>query len=81
MPIINAKPAARKIDLPLATTTIATLDEYCAFLGGATDRSYIVEQALLKVFEGDREFKVHQRSSKGKNGTPVALDPAPGPTL
>ena len=38
-------------------TVLDPLDAYCKYLGGATDRSYVIVEAVRQVIERDRGFQ------------------------
>ena len=61
------KPTMRNLTVSLPEEELATLDEYCRFLGGATDRTYVIAEALRQVIGRDKRFKNGQAA-----GTPAA---------
>ena len=61
------KPTMRNLTVSLPEEELATLDEYCRFLGGATDRTYVIAEALRQVIGRDKRFKNGQ-----VHGTPGA---------
>jgi hypothetical protein len=56
----KVKPVTRTVTICLPEDEIAALDEYCRFLGGATDRTYVIAEALRQVIRRDRRFKNRQ---------------------
>ncbi len=47
----------RKLSITLDQTLLQDVDELATFLGGATDRAYIVEQALRRIIDEHRGFQ------------------------
>jgi metal-responsive CopG/Arc/MetJ family transcriptional regulator len=47
----------RKVSITLDQTLLQDVDDLAAFLGAATDRTYIVEQALRRIIAEHREFQ------------------------
>ena len=47
----------RKLSVTLDQTLLQGVDELVAFLGGATDRAYIVEQALRRIIAERKVFQ------------------------
>ena len=47
----------RKLSVTLDETLLQDVDELVAFLGGATDRAYIVEQALRRIIADHKAFQ------------------------
>ena len=58
----KVKPKMRTLTVSLPESELAALDEYCRFLGGDTDRTYIVSQALRQVISRDKRFKNGQEA-------------------
>ncbi len=54
----------RKLSVTLDETLLQEVDELAAFLGGATDRAYIVEQALRRIMAEHKAFQ-QWRSHRG----------------
>ncbi len=52
----------RKLSVTLDETLLQQVDELAMFLGGATDRAYIVEQALHRIIAEHKAF--HQWRSQ-----------------
>ena len=61
------KPSMRNLTVSLPEDELARLDEYCRFLGGATDRTYVISAALRQVIGRDKRFKNGHAA-----GTPAA---------
>ena len=61
MPAIKIAPKLveekKKVTLSLPVSLLNKLDLYARYLGGATDRFYIVEQVLSQFLEQDRDFQ------------------------
>ena len=51
------KPSMRNLTITLPEDDLARLDEYCQFLGGATDRTYVIGEALRQVIRRDKRFR------------------------
>lgn len=47
----------KKITISLPVGLLEKLDLYARYLGGATDRFYVMEQVLSQFLEQDREFQ------------------------
>jgi hypothetical protein len=47
----------RKLTLSLPVSLVERLDMYAKYLGGATDRSHVIEQVLTQFLEQDRDFR------------------------
>ncbi|MGQ0548184.1 MAG: hypothetical protein ACT4PY_00730 [Armatimonadota bacterium] len=47
----------RKLSITLEETLLKDVEELAAFLGGATDRAYIVEQALRRIVSEHKAFQ------------------------
>jgi metal-responsive CopG/Arc/MetJ family transcriptional regulator len=47
----------RKLSVTLDETLLQQVDELATFLGGATDRAYIVEQALRRIIGDHKAFQ------------------------
>ena len=62
------KPSMRNLTVSLPEDELARLDEYCRFLGGATDRTYVIAEALRQVIRRDRRFKNGQVTSAAAAG-------------
>ena len=45
------------VSLRLPAQLVHTVDQYAKFLGGSTDRTYIITQALEIILERDAEFQ------------------------
>lgn len=63
---IKAKPAVATeiLTVRVHKDTLELLDDYCRFLGGASDRTYVVGEALRLVIARDRRY----RKARGKAG-------------
>jgi metal-responsive CopG/Arc/MetJ family transcriptional regulator len=57
----------RKLSVSLDQALLQEVDELAAFLGGATDRAYVVEQALRRIITEHKAFQ-RWRSSRGHAG-------------
>ena len=67
-PILPKAPIRRrKLSITLDQTLLQDMDDLAAFLGGATDRTYIVEQALRRIVAEHKAFQ-HWRSQKDQAG-------------
>jgi len=64
----KVKPTMRNLTVSLPEDELAALDDYCRFLGGATDRTYVIAEALRQVIRRDKRFKNGQAA-----GTPAAV--------
>lgn len=66
---IKAKPAVATEVLAVRVhkDTLELLDGYCRFLGGASDRTYVVGEALRLVIARDRRYS--KARSKAGNST------------
>ena len=71
--------------LPVETETVsvriprpilADVDAYCAYLGGATDRTYLIIEAVREVIARDRRFQKAQRTGPTPAATPPVSAPA-----
>jgi len=47
----------RKLSVTLDETLLQQVDELATFLGGATDRAYLVEQALRRIIAEHKAFQ------------------------
>lgn len=47
----------KKLTLTLKAPLIEQVERYAAYLGGASDRSYVIEQVLEQFLEQDRGFQ------------------------
>jgi hypothetical protein len=47
----------RKLSMSLPASLVDRLDLYAKYLGGATDRYYVIEQVLAQFLEQDRGFQ------------------------
>jgi hypothetical protein len=70
---IQARPALEleTVSLRLPAQLVRTVDDYAKFLGGSTDRTYVITQALEITLERDAEFQKH-RASKHQPSAPSA---------
>ena len=61
---IQARPALEleTVSLRLPAQLVRTVDEYAKYLGGSTDRTYVITQALEITLERDAEFQKHRAS-------------------
>jgi len=57
----------RKLSVTIDEPLLQQVDELVEFLGGATDRAYIVEQALRRIIAEHKTLQQrrHQRSDPG----------------
>ena len=53
------------------------LDAYCRYLGGATDRSYVIVEAVRQVIERDKDFQKAQRKTDDAAADPSRAPRAP----
>ena len=57
-PILPKAPIRRrKLSITLEERLLQDVDELAAFLGGATDRAYIIEQALRRIVAEHKAFQ------------------------
>jgi len=56
---IEARPAIEleTVSLRLPAHLVRAVDQYAKYLGGSTDRTYIITQAIEIVLERDAEFQ------------------------
>ena len=47
-------------------TVLDPLDAYCKYLGGATDRSYVIVEAVRQVVERDKGFQKTLRTTDAR---------------
>ena len=47
----------KKVTLSLPVSLLKKLDLYARYLGGATDKFYVMEQVLSRFLDQDREFQ------------------------
>ena len=59
---IQPRPALEleTLSLRLPAQLLSTLDEYAKYLGGSTDRTYVITQALEIALERDTDFQKHR---------------------
>ena len=57
----------RKLSVTVDQTLLQAVDELVTFLGGATDRAYIVEQALRRIIDEHRGFQQWRSQRNGTN--------------
>lgn len=69
-PLMETEPVSVRFPRPL----LESLDAYCRHLGGASDRSYVIVEAVREVLARDRGF---QKAQRGGNGKPPAAEPVP----
>jgi hypothetical protein len=55
--------AKRKLSMSLPASLVEKLDLYAQYLGGATDRFYVIEQVLAQFLDNDRDFQEWLRSN------------------
>jgi hypothetical protein len=69
---ITPKPvvATETLNLRLAKETIELLDDYCRHLGGASDRTYVVTEALRLAVKSDRTY--NRRKPKTGSAHPLS---------
>lgn len=72
---ITPKPvvATESLTVRLPKELLELLDDYCRFLGGATDRTYVVSEALRQVVGRDRRY----RKSRDGRSTPSTPPTSP----
>ena len=70
---IQPRPALEleTVSLRLPAQLLRTLDEYARYLGGSTDRTYVITQALEIALERDTDFQ-ESRSSRNSSPAPAA---------
>jgi metal-responsive CopG/Arc/MetJ family transcriptional regulator len=51
----------RKLSVALDQALLQDVDDLASFLGGATDRAYIVEQALRRIIADHKAFQQWRR--------------------
>ena len=75
---ITPKPLVEteSLTVRLPKEVLELLDGYCRFLGGATDRTYVVTEALRLVVSKDRRYRKAREGRKG-NANPCQNLPAP----
>jgi hypothetical protein len=68
---IQPRPALEleTVSLRLPAELVRTVDDYAKFLGGSTDRTYVITQALEIALERDTEF---QKRRESRPATPAA---------
>ena len=73
---IEPRPAVdlETVSLRLPADLVRTVDDYAKYLGGSTDRTYVITQALEIALERDTEF---QKRRESRPATPAAA-PARG---
>lgn len=72
-PILPKAPIQRrKLSITLDQTLLQDVDELAAFLGGATDRAYIVEQALRRIVAEHKAFQQWRSQKDQASVLPVA---------
>jgi hypothetical protein len=72
MPILPKLPVETEtVSVRIPKPILADLDAYCAYLGGATDRTYLIIEAIREVIARDRKFQKAQRTG------PTTAAPAP----
>ena len=54
-------------------TVLDPLDAYCKYLGGATDRSYVIVEAVRQVIERDKGFQKTLRKTDGHVAEPARV--------
>jgi hypothetical protein len=47
----------RKITVSLKTTVADGVERYCEYLGGHTDKAYVVDEILEAYFNQDKDFQ------------------------
>jgi len=55
----------KKLTVSLKESLVEQMDRYAEYLGGATDRGYVIEQVLEQFLAHDRDF---QRWLDGRQG-------------
>ena len=73
---IEPRPALEleTVSLRLPAELVRAVDDYAKYLGGSTDRTYVITQALEIALERDTDF---QKRRQTRPGAPVAA-PARG---
>ena len=70
---IEPRPAVEleTVSLRLPAELVRTLDDYTKYLGGSTDRTYVITQALEIALERDTDFqKRHQARPSASAAAP-----------
>jgi Arc/MetJ-type ribon-helix-helix transcriptional regulator len=52
------------------------LDAYCKYLGGASDRSYVIVESVREVVERDKDFQKSLRKTEPAERPAAAVPPA-----
>jgi hypothetical protein len=68
---IQARPALEleTVSLRLPAQLVRTVDDYAKYLGGSTDRTYVITQALEITIERDAEFQKHRTAKHSPSAT------------
>ena len=71
---IEPRPAVEleTVSLRLPAELVRTLDDYTKYLGGSTDRTYVITQALEIALERDAEFQKRRQSRPGASAAAPA---------
>ncbi len=74
---ITPKPVieTEALTVRLPKELLELLDGYCRFLGGATDRTYVVAEALRHVVGRDRRYRRHREGTRAPS-TRTTLSPS-----
>jgi metal-responsive CopG/Arc/MetJ family transcriptional regulator len=61
---IEPRPAVEleTVSLRLPAELVRTVDDYAKYLGGSTDRTYVITQALELALERDPEFQQRRQA-------------------
>jgi metal-responsive CopG/Arc/MetJ family transcriptional regulator len=61
---IEPRPAVEleTVSLRLPAELVRTVDDYAKYLGGSTDRTYVITQALELALERDPEFQKRRQA-------------------
>jgi metal-responsive CopG/Arc/MetJ family transcriptional regulator len=51
------RPTLKPVTVSFPEDELATLDEYCRFLGSATDRTHVITEAVRQVISRDKRFR------------------------
>lgn len=70
-PLVTTEP----VNLRIPQDVLELLDDYCRFLGGATDRTYVILEALRHTIGRDRRYRKARDSRKA--APPAASSPSP----
>ena len=71
---IQPKPSVEleTVTLRLRVQLVQTVDQYAKYLGGSTDRTYVIAQAIEIVLAQDADFQ-KTSTARGAGAVPVAV--------